>query len=90
MKITKTYLKQIIKEEVGSFISESEKVAKRRADNAVKLIQAHGNKAKRVEIDGTFKVEATKVFVDTKTGESKEETEIIEPTRSAVRNFLEY
>lgn len=90
MKITKTYLKQIIKEEVDSFISESKKVAKRRADNAVKFIKAHGNEARRIEVDGVFKIEATKVIVDTKTGESKKETEIIEPTRAAVRDFLEY
>jgi hypothetical protein len=91
MKITKTYLKQIIKEEVKSFISESKKVAKRRADNAVKFIKAHGNEARTVEVDGVYKVEATKVIVDTKTGEVVEkEPEIIEPTRAAVRDFLEY
>ncbi len=91
MKITKAYLKEIIKEEIHSYISESQKVAKRRADNAVKFIKAHGNEAKVIKVgDGVFKIEATKVIFDTKTGESKEETEIIEPTRTAVRDFLEY
>ena len=90
MKITKTRLKQIIKEEIDSFISESQKVAKRRAENAVKFIKAHGNEAKVIKVgDGVFKIEATKVIFDTKTGESKEETEIIKKRLEKVEKKLE-
>ena len=83
MKLTRTQLNQIIKEEISSTIQ---------AKRIVDFLKDHGDVGAELshKDDGGLEIMVTTKVFDTVTGEMETEVHYIEPTMSAAREILEY
>ena len=83
MKLTRTQLNQIIKEEISSTIQ---------AKRIVDFLKDHGDVGAELshKDDGGLEIMVTTKVFDTVTGEMETEVHYIKPTMSAAREILEY
>jgi len=83
MKLTKTRLKELIKEEVALTI---------KAERVVNFINDHGDT--RAELvhqdDGSMKIKVVTKVYDTNANKMSSEVNYIEPTMQAAKRILEY
>jgi len=85
MKITKTRLKQIIKEEI-------DRASEIKAERIVSFIKDHGDTHAELvhQDDGSMKIKVVTKVYDTNTRKTSSKVDYIEPTMQAARRILEY
>ena len=85
MKLTRTKLKQIIKEEL-------DRASEIRAERVVNFIKDHDDTHAELvhQEDGSMKIKVVTKVYDTNTRKTSSEVNYIEPTMRAARRILEY
>ena len=85
MKITRTRLKQIIKEEL-------DRASEIKAERVVNFIKDHGDTHAELvyQDDGSVKIKVVTKVYDTNTRKTSSEVNYIEPTMRAAKRILEY
>ena len=85
MKITRTRLKQIIKEEL-------DRASEIKAERVVNFIKGHGDTHAELvhQDDGSMKIKVVTKVYDTNTRKMSSEVNYIEPTMQAARRILDY
>ena len=85
MKLTRTKLKELIKEEI-------DRAAEIRAERVVNFIKDHGDTHAELvrQDDGSTKIKVVTKVYDTNTRKMSSEVNYIEPTMRAARRILDY